>query len=607
MKDCSYLHGHEKPHRQPHPLARFFPLVEVFGTHSPQDYATDLLAGIIISVVLIPETIAYASLAGLPAYMGLYTAIVAFLIYALVGPSRQVVVAPVSVVSLMVAAALSRANLTPPQYIACATLLSLVSGIFFILLGMMRAGYLENFISHPVLTGFTTAAALIVAITQAPHLLGIHLHQDGGSHHILYTLYLSIIHVGELNWVTMIIGLSGIASIFLSHRISPLIPGPLVNVVLGVGIMAVLGGMAGTQVETIGEIKGALPKFVLPDLRSPWLYTGSLYLGDLVGVGLVIGLVSFIETLSISKIMAGRTGRRVDANRELLSLGLANLGGAFFQCYPAAGSLSKSSVSYQAGAKSQLAALTAVLMVILTVLFLTRFLAIVPKACLAAIVMVAVYHLIDIPQITRAFEVKKTDGMVVVATFLATLTLGVQMGILLGIIISFGYIIWQTARPRVAVLGRVEGTEASFHDVEVCRAETWLDLLIVKVEGPLYFASANQVESSVINLLADNPEVRAVIMDARAITDLDTSGDKVLWELLRMMILKEVHFLMAGVTKPVSEVMRRSGFFDFLGPENFYHALPEAVAAMRNGGSEYPPEVAVESDAARRRRAAASD
>ncbi len=539
MKDCSYLHGHEKSHRKPHPLARFFPVVDVFATHRPKDYATDILAGAIISVVLIPETIAYASLAGLPPNMALYTAIVAFLIYALAGPSRQLVVAPVSVVSLMVAAALSQHNLSPEQYVVCATLLSLVSGIFFILLGFMRAGQLENFISHPVLTGFTTAAALIVAITQVPHLLGIHLHMGDGSHNILYTLYLSIIHVGECNWVTLLIGVTGIASIFICHRISPLIPGPLVNVVLGVVIATVLGGMAGGEIETIGEIKGAMPSFVLPDLTSPWLHIRSAFnMGDLVEIGLVIGLVSFIETLSISKIMAGRTGRRIDANRELISLGLANLGGAFFQCYPAAGSLSKSSVSYQAGAKSQLAAITAVVMVVLTVLFLTSFLAVVPQACLAAIVMVAVYHLIDVQQITRAFEVKKTDGMVIVVTFVATLALGVQTGILLGIIFSFGYIVWQSARPRVAVMGRVEGTEASFHDVEVCRTETWLDLLIIKVEGPLYFAGAQQVESSVINLLADNPDVRAIIIDAGAITDIDSSGDKALWELLKIAMLK---------------------------------------------------------------------
>jgi sulfate permease, SulP family len=305
----------------------------------------------------------------------------------------------------------------------------------------MRAGQLENFISHPVLTGFTTAAALIVAITQVPHLLGIHVHTEAASNNTLPTLYLSIIHVGECNWATLIIGVSGIVSILLSQRISPLIPGPLINVVPGVGIATVLGGMAGTEIETIGEIKSALPSFALPDLKSPWLYTGSSFnLGDLVRVGLVSGLVSFIETLSISKIIAARTGRRIDANRELMSLGLAYLGGAFFQCYPAAGSLSKSLVSYQAGARSQLAAMTAVAMVVLTVLFLTRFLAIVPKACLAAIVMVAVHHLIDMQQITRAFEVKKTDGKFVVVTFLATLAPGVQTGILLGIIFSFGYI-----------------------------------------------------------------------------------------------------------------------------------------------------------------------
>lgn len=596
MRESNFCHGYEKQRRRPHPLARLFPIVEVFGTHRMRDYAADILAGIIISVVLIPESIAYASLAGLPAYAGLYTAIVAFFIYALVGPSRQLVVAPVSVVSIMVAASLGPHGLSPEQYIACAAILSLVAGVFFLLLGIMRAGNLEHFISHPVLTGFTTAAALIVAITQVPHLLGIRLHEDCGAHNILYTLYLSVVHLVECNWTTLAIGFSGIAAIVFSRRISPVIPGPLINVLLGVGTMTVMGGTAGSGVETIGEISGTLPTLVLPDLRSPWLYAGSFKMADLITAGSIIGLVAFIETLSISKILAGRTGHHVDANRELIALGLANLGGAFFQGYTAAGSLSKSSVSYQVGSKSQLAALTAVAVVVLTVLFLTRFLAVVPKACLAAIVLVAVSHLIDVPQVVRAFKVKKTDGWVIVATLLTTLVLGVQRGILLGIILSFGYIIRQVARPRIAILGRVEGTEASFHDVEACRAETWLDLLIVKVEGPLYFAGAKQVENSIINLLADNPDVRTVILDARAITDVDTSGDKVLWGLLSTMILKDIHFLVAAVTRPVNEVLRRSGFYDFLGPENFFHALPEAVAAARSIGVDGSTEVQADSE-----------
>lgn len=586
METHGLLHGDARALRKPHALAKIFPILDALGTHRLHDYASDILAGIIISVVLIPETIAYASLAGLPAYMGLYTAIVAFFVYALAGPSRQLVVAPVSVVSIMVAAMLGNHGLSPEHYIVCATILSLVAGVFFILLGLLRAGNLETLISNPVLTGFTTAAAVIVAITQVPHLLGIHLDPVAGSRNILYTLYLSIVHVADCNWVTLLIGVCGIAAIFLSHRLSPLVPGPLVNVLLGVGIMTLLGGASGSEVETIGEIRGHLPPFTPPHLLSPWLYTGPFRMGDLIQAGMIIGIVSFIETLSISKIMAGRTRRRVDANRELMALGLSNLAGAFFQCYPSAGSLSKSSVSYQAGSKSQLAALTAVVMVVLTVCFLTSFLAIVPKACLAAIVMVAVYHLIDVRQIVRAFEVKKTDGLVMVLTFVATLALGVQTGILLGVLFSFGYIIWQVARPRIAVLGKLEGTEASFHDIEACQAETWDDLIIIKVEGPLYFASAKQVESTVINLLADNPGVRSIVMHAAAITDIDTSGDKVLWDLLYLMIRKEVHFVMSAVTRPVDRVMRRSGFYDFLGHDNFYHALPEAVAAVRgNSGT----------------------
>ncbi len=572
---------HESHETQARGAALLFPLLEVLQSHKPKDFVVDLLAGFIISVVLIPETIAYASLAGLPPEMGLYTAIVAFFIYALVGPSRQLVVAPVSVISLMVAATLVPYGLEPEHYIACAPILALVSGVLCIALGVMRAGFLENFISHPVLVGFTTAAALIVAITQLPHLLGIHPDPSDAPRGILHTLYQSIIHVGECNWVTLIISLAGLAAIAVSKRINPLIPGPLVNVLLGVLIVKTLGPMSGMDVEVIGEIKGTLPRFELPRIFDPSLYRGHLGVAGLVEAGVVIGLVAFMETLSISKIMAGRTRRRVDVNRELVALGLSNLGASFFFCYPAAGSFSKSSVSYQAGTRSQWAALAAVGMVVLTVLFLAPLLAEVPKACLAAIVMTAVYHLIDIPVIKRAFEVRKSDGIVMMVTFLGTLIIGVQKGILLGITVSFGFMIWQMARPRVTVVGRIEGTEASFQDIELVKAETWIDLLIIKVEGPLYFTSANQIENTVINLLADNPDVRTVILDAGAITDLDISGEKLLWDLLRIMILKEVHFLMAGMTKSVGEILRRSGFHEFLGPENCFHALPEAVEAVQ--------------------------
>jgi SulP family sulfate permease len=567
-------------------LARIFPLLAVCHTHRPRDFVVDILAGIILSVVLIPETIAYASLAGLPATTGLYMAIVPFFVYALVGPSRQLVVASVAVTSLMVGHTLGKHNLSPEQYVACATILSLVGGISFLGFGVARAGYLESFISHAVLKGFAAAAALIIAATQLPHLVGIRLAQGSSSHNIFSTVYSTSIRLREWNWITLVIAMVGIAVIVVCKRRSPLIPGPLISILLGVGIMYTAGRVAGAEVETIGEIKSALPHLVIPPLTSPWIFTGEVTLADLVRKGLVISLVSFIETLSVAKIMAGRTGSRIDANRELIALGFANLAGAFFQCYPASGSLSKTSTSYLAGTRSQWAAMTAVVMVILALLFLTPYLARVPRACLAAIVMVAVSHLIDIPTLVRAFKVKKADGLIIVVTFLTTLAQGVEAGIILGLIASFAVIIWQTAHPRIAILGRVAGTEASFHDVELCQAETWHDLIMVKVEGPLYFSNAQQVENTIINLLADTQGVRAVILDASAITDLDTSGEGVLWALLHLMIVREAQFILAGVTKPVLDILRKSGFADFFGPENFYPALPQAVAAMRGSQEE---------------------
>ena len=544
----------------------------------------DSIAGIVIAVVLVPETIAYASLAGLPPEVGIYTAIIAYLAYALTGPSRQIVVAPVSIMSLMVGASLGSQHYNPEQYVVAATVLAFLVGAILFLLGLFKGGYLENLLSKPVSLGFITAGAAIVATTQLPHLLGIEIHTVSGSLKTLDTWRQLAFHLDRTDWLPLLIGVVGVASIQLSKKISPLIPGALINVLLGVAILYCLGGgLDSGRVALVGPIPAHFPTFSMPWAMGGhafWDALQSIHIDRLLLLAPGIAVVNVIESLSIAKVMAGRNGDKVDANRELMSIGMANVAASFFHGYIAAGSLSKTSVSYQAGSKSQLSGIVAVVMVVLTLLFLTPYLRYVPVACLGAIILVAAYHLFEYEAIKRTFRLRRSEGWLIVATFVLTLVLGVDYGILVGIVISFALVIWKTARPRIYPLG-VPGTPSAYQEVCAEDPAAGIDELIVKIDGPLYFANASYVEMKLINMLAARHQLRHFILDARALSDIDLSGEGVLWELLKILIWRDCDLAIVGANKAVLDFTEASGFYEFLGPTNFYASIAEAVQGLK--------------------------
>lgn len=566
---------------------RIFPFLGYIKHYSAKDYALDIVAGIIIAVVLVPETIAYASIAGLPPEVGIYTAIISYLVYSLIGTSRQVVVAPVSIMSLMVGASLSQQNYTPEQFIVAATVLAFLVGLILFLLGLFRGGFLENLLSKPVGLGFITAGAVIVGTTQLPHLLGIEVHAVSGPLKTLDTLYELSFRLDQIDWLPLLIGAAGVASIAFSKKISPLIPGALVNVLVGVGILYFLGGgLDSGRIALVGAIPGHFPSFSLPwsiQGETFWNALQSIRIDKLILLAPSIALVNIIESLSIAKVMAGRNGDKVNANRELMGIGLANMVAAFFHGYVAAGSLSKTSVSYQAGAKSQLASIVAVIMVILTLLFLTPYLYYVPVACLGAIIMVAAYHLFEYKAIKRTFYLRKSEGWLIVATFLLTLVLGVDYGILSGIVISFGLVIWKTARPPIYRMGLVPGSPSAYQKVDITELEGAKEELIVKIDGPLYFANASYVEVTLINMLAEHRGLRRFIIDARALSDIDLSGDGVLWEILKILIWRDCDMAIVGANKSVMDFIKVSGFHEFLGPTYFFASISDAVRGLTKG------------------------
>jgi len=544
----------------------------------------DAIAGLIIAVVLVPETIAYAQIAGLPSEVGIYTAIVAYLTYALFGPSRQLVVAPVSILSLMVGASLGQQHYTASEYLVAAVVLSLLVAIILFLLGLFRAGFLENLLSKPVGTGFVAAGALIVATTQLPHLLGIEVRAAAGPLKTLDTLYQSVLQLGNADWLPLVIGVTGIAAIQLGKRISPFVPGALLNLVFGVAILYLAAGLDSGRTEIVGYIPPSLPHFALP-----WSMSGqsllhsleSIHFVNLLAIAPAIALVNFVESISIVKVMAARNGDRVEANRELMALGGANFVASFFGAYPAAGSLSKTSVSFQAGARSQVAGIVAVLTVICVLMFLTPYLYYVPKACLAAIVFVAAWHLLDWKDIKRAFSLSRSEGWLIAATFVLTLVFGVDYGVLAGIVISFALFILHSVHPSIYRMGKKPGSDHAYLHEDTPGVSVNAEELILKINAPIFFANTKYIEERLINILADNPAVQRVIIDARAITSIDLSGEKLFWDFLRTLILKECAFALVGINKPVENFMRASGFYEFLGPELFFASVQEANEYLR--------------------------
>jgi SulP family sulfate permease len=565
-------------------LQRWFPFLRHTASYRAHNYAMDVIAGLIIAVVLVPEAIAYSHIAGLPPEVGLYTAIIAYLTYALFGPSRQLVVAPVSIISLMVGVSLGQEGYNPSDYLAAAVILSLLVAIILFLMGFFKAGCLENLLSKPVQIGFITAGALIVATTQLPHLLGLEIHAVAGPLKTLDTLYQSVRELGGTDWVPLLIGVTGIVSIQLSKRISPFVPGALLNLALGVAILYLVAGLDSGRVEIVGTIPAKLPSFALPwsiSGESFWQSLESVHITKLLSIAPAIALVNFVESISIAKVMSARNGDRVEANRELMALGAANFAASFFGAYPAAGSLSKTSVSFQAGARSQVAGIVAVIAVMCVLLFLTPYLYYVPKACLAAIVFVAAWHLLEWRNIARAFKLSRSEGWIIVATFVLTLLLGVDYGVLAGIVISFALFIIETARPEIYRLGKKDGAAHIYARENSQGVRIDPDELVLKIDAPIFFVNANNIEQQLINILADNPGVRRVIIDVRGVTNMDLSGEKLFWDLLRTLMLRECDLALVGITKPVEKLMKASGFYDFLGPELFFLYIQEAHDHLR--------------------------
>ena len=553
-------------------LASLLPLADQLQSYRRDDLKGDLAAGLTVGVMLIPQGMAYALIAGMPPIYGLYASLVPLVLYALFGTSRQLAVGPVAMVSLLVAGAVGPlAGGDTSAYIGFALLLSLMVGVLQFGLGLARFGFLVNFLSHPVLAGFTSAAALIIGLSQLKHLLGVPIER---SHYIHKILIAAGQQVTEVHSLTLGIGLASIALLIALRRWLPGIPGALAAVALTTGGVWAFD-LASMGVNIVGSVPSGLPSPSVPPLD--WNAAQSL-----VPSALAIGLVGFMESIAVAKVYASRHRYEVDANKELVGLGLANIAGAFFSAYPTTGGFSRTAVNDQAGAKTNLAAIFSAGIIALTLLFLTPLFYFLPKAVLAAIVMVAVFGLVDLEEARYLWKTDRKDFGLMVLTFLATLSLGIEAGILVGVVVSLIVVIYKTSTPHTAVMGRLPGTETYRNLKRNPDALTDSCVVIVRMDASLYFANVNAFKDLIASVDAADDRLEAMVIDMYPVNTLDSTGAHGLAEAIEEVRLHGVEVYLSGVKGPVMDVLRAAGLAEEIGDEHFFHEVHDAVEAAED-------------------------
>ena len=548
---------------------KFFPALEWLTNYRKQFLSGDISAGLTVGVMLIPQGMAYAMIAGLPPIYGLYASTIPLIIYAFLGTSRQLAVGPVAMVSLLTAAGIGvLAEGGTETYILLAITLAFLVGLIQFLLGVFKLGFLVNFLSHPVISGFTSAAALIIGFSQLKHLLGVDIAR---SHHIHEILMQAFEKLGEVNWLTFAIGIGGIVLIKGVRKINKAIPGPLLVVVAG--ILFVWGfGLVDQGVKIVGEVPKGLPSIGLPDFRLETLQ-------NLLPIALAISLVSFMESIAVSKsIQARHRDYEVVPNQELIALGLANIGGSFFNAYPTTGGFSRTAVNDQAGAKTGLASLISAALIVLTLLFLTPLFYYLPNAVLASVIMVAVFGLIDYKEAIHLWHANKSDFWMLIVTFVATLSLGIEQGIGIGVVLSLAMVIFRTTKPHVARLGKVPGTHFYRNVERFDQVEQRKDLLIMRFDAQLYFANVNFFKETLNNWIAEKgEELRYVIIDGESINQMDSSATHAISEILDQYAEKKISIIFTGVKGPVRDALHKAHLIDKIGKNHFFMSIQEAV------------------------------
>ena len=547
------------------------PILDWFPNYNKKWLKGDISAGLTVGVMLIPQGMAYASIAGLPAVYGLYASIVPILIYAIFGTSRQLAVGPVAMVSLLTATAIgSFEGITIQQYITYAITLALLVGAIQFLLGVFRLGFLVNFLSHPVVSGFTSAAALIIGLSQLKHLLGVNIPR---SHHVHEIILNAIDKLDEINWIAFIIGLVGILIIIVSKKIKKSLPGQLFAVIFGILAVTLFGlGEGDSAINIVKDIPSSLPSFIFPTFNIEIIQL-------LIPMALTIALISFMESIAVAKaIQTKHRDYKVEANQELISLGLANVVGSFFQSYPTTGGFSRTAVNDQAGAKTGLASIISAVLIVLTLLFLTRYFYNLPKAILASVIMVAVFGLIDFKEAIHLLKSNRTDFWTLIVTFTATLLLGIEIGIAIGVILSLAMVLYKTTNPHTAELARVPNSHFYRNIKRFDNLEVKEDILIYRFDAQLFFANINYFQDKLYEYeKRKKDKLKLLIIDGESINNIDSTALHALHEIITDFNARKIEVYFTGIKGPLRDKMLKSGFIEKVNEDFFFMSIQDAI------------------------------
>jgi SulP family sulfate permease len=557
------------------PVSRLFSNYSKHFKSSDGAIKKDLIAGVTVSLVAIPQSLAYAQLAGVPAYFGLYAALIPTMVGALFGSSKQLSTGPVAMTSLLTAASVAPLAAHGSEWFySCVILLALLSGLLQILFGMLRVGVLLNFLSHPVLMGFINAAALIIGLSQLPTLLGIPASQ---STHFLLDVWQVISHIDTMHELSFGFGITAIAMLLAMKKFAPKLPGVLITVVL-LTFASYAIGFASMGGRVIGVIPQGLPTISIPPLD--WKATITL-----LPASFVIALISFMEAMSSAKVIAIRTRQPWDENKELIGQGLAKVAAAFCHSMPVSGSFSRSALNLASNAQTSLSSVVSALSVLLTLLFMTPLLYHLPKPVLAAVIMMAVINLINLPVILKAWRASRDDGIASITTFVATLAFApnIQDGIIIGIILSLSLLLYRMMRPRIALLGiHQDGTlrDVERHNLPKLHARVGA----MRFDGALRFVNVSYFENAILKLERENPGVDHILVKCNGINEIDASGVDMLSNLIARFKSNDITLCFSGFKKQVQEVMDRTGLSLQIGTDNFFATDQEAFDKLYERG-----------------------
>ncbi|MBU0584848.1 MAG: sulfate permease [Alphaproteobacteria bacterium] len=553
--------------------ARYLPILDWGRRYDGAMLSSDLVAAVIVTVMLIPQSLAYAMLAGLPAEVGLYASVLPLIAYGIFGTSRTLAVGPVAVVSLMTASAIGEiAAQGTATYVAAAMLLALMSGVMLIAMGLFRLGFVANFLSHPVISGFITASGLLIAASQLKYVLGI--PAGGGT---LTEIFAGLAGtIGQTNGPTLAVGLSVLAFLyFVRLRLKPILVGTglaprLADFLTKAGpVLAVAGTIFATSLFDLGERGVALVGAIPPGLPVPAVPGLDLELIRALAVpALLISLIGFVESVSVAQTLAAKRRQRIIPDQELIGLGAANIASAISSGYPVTGGFARSVVNFDAGAQTPAAGMFTAVGIAGATLFLTPLLAELPRATLAATIIVAVLSLVDVGAIRRVWTYSKIDFSAMAATILGTLFLGVETGVVAGVALSLLLHLYRSSRPHMAIVGNVPGTE-HFRNVERHSVVTCPEILSIRVDESLYFANSRYLEDRIAELTADRPELKHLILMCPAVNAIDASALESLEEINHRLGAAGVTLHLSEVKGPVMDRLKRSHFLQDLSGEVF--------------------------------------